>query len=286
MKKKTAKAVALAGVIVILFFIVGFLRGENFLTKGKDGSDEKLLPVVSEENTILSVKEKKQTEGAEEKENYQSEISDKNDDISPLPEKIILSVPFTSQAPFAIWDQRHEEACEEACLVMARYFLIGKNLDANIAEKEINSLIDFQIEKYGDYKDSDTEKIVRLGKDFYEMKNMKVVYEVTAEKIKQELARGNLVIVPAAGQLLNNPYFTPPGPLYHNLILRGYDEEKKEFITNDPGTKWGENYRYPVKILLAAIHDFPGTKEKIMEGKKAMVVIFSENGLEKENKVK
>jgi hypothetical protein len=52
-----------------------------------------------------------------------NENTDKN-----MPEKILISVPFASQAPFAVWDEIHEEACEEASLVMVKYYLDKKAL--------------------------------------------------------------------------------------------------------------------------------------------------------------
>jgi hypothetical protein len=72
-------------------------------------------------------------------------------------------------------------------------------------------------------------------------------------------------------RLLGNPNFTSPGPLYHNLVLVGYDGDN--IITNDPGTKRGEGYVYNINILYNAIHDFPGKPEDIESGKKAMIVL-------------
>ncbi|MCX6765795.1 MAG: C39 family peptidase [Candidatus Moranbacteria bacterium] len=188
-----------------------------------------------------------------------------------LPEKIFIKVPFTSQAPFAVWDIRHEEACEEASLLMLAYYFQGEKLNKEIAEKEVQELIKFQIEKYGDYKDSNVGEIVKLAEDFYGIKNLRVIYDFSKGEIKKELAKGNPIIVPAAGRLLGNPYYTQPGPLYHNLVLVGYSGDK--IITNDPGTRKGEGYRYPIDVLYNAIHDFPGDKNKINEGRKAMIVI-------------
>lgn len=188
-----------------------------------------------------------------------------------IPDKIFIKVPFTSQAPFGKWDERHEEACEEASLVMLKYFLDGKNLGKETAEREIQEMIKFEIKKYGDYRDNDAEEIARLGGDFYGMKNLKVIYDFKKEDFKKYLALGNPIIVPTAGRLLKNPNFTPPGPFYHNLVLIGY--EGNIIITNDPGTRKGESYKYDIDILYKAIHDFPGQKEKILEGRKAMIVM-------------
>jgi len=192
-----------------------------------------------------------------------------------LPLKVFVSVPFTTQAPFSKWDEYHEEACEEASLLMVQYFLQKKKLTKEIAESEIQKMIAFQIKNYGDYMDSTAQEIVKLASDFYGIKNLKVIYDFSKEDLKKELAKGNPVIVPAAGRLLGNPNFTAPGPLYHALVLKGYDGDT--IITNDPGTRKGEGYRYDINTLYNAIHDFTGDKNKIEMGKKAMIAIQDNN---------
>ncbi|MCX6764053.1 MAG: C39 family peptidase [Candidatus Moranbacteria bacterium] len=188
-----------------------------------------------------------------------------------IPAKILINVPFAPQAPFGIWDDYHEEACEEASLIMIKYWLDKKNLTPEIAEKEIQALIKYQIQKYGDFKDSTAQMNVDIARDFYGIKNLKVVYDFKKEDIKKYLALGKPIMIPAAGRLLGNPNFTPPGPLYHNLVLIGYDGNT--IITNDPGTRKGKGYRYSLDTVYRAIHDFSGVKEEIEKGRKAMIVI-------------
>jgi len=195
----------------------------------------------------------------------------KNSEEEKIPDKIFVKVPFTSQAPFSVWDEKHEEACEEASLVMIKYYLDNKPLDKNIAEKEIQEMIKFEIKKYGDYKDTDARETVKLASDFYGIKNLKVVYDFKAEDIKKYLAEKKPIIVPAAGRKLGNPNFTPPGPWYHNLVLVGYEGDT--IITNDPGTRKGAGYTYSIDVLYDAIHDFPGKPENIEKGRKAMIVV-------------
>lgn len=192
-------------------------------------------------------------------------------DSEVIPGKALIeNVPFSSQAPFADWDERHEEACEETSVIMLEYFSEGKGLDKEETEKEIMKMIDFEIEKYGDYRDTDAERTARLASDFYGL-DLKIIYDFNLEYIKRYLAKGRPIIVPAAGRMLGNPFFTPPGPLYHNLVLIGYGDG--EIVTNDPGTRRGEGYSYDEDILFEAIHDFPGNKEDIANGRKAMLVL-------------
>lgn len=185
--------------------------------------------------------------------------------------KALYPVPFTSQAPFKIWDEVHEESCEEASLIMVKYYADGKILTPKIAEQEIQNLKDYQIKKYGDYKDTDMAKTAEIGRDYYKL-SLKVVYDFEFEDMLKQLSEGNILIVPTAGRLLNNPYFANPGPLYHNLVVIGYDKILKEFIVNDPGTSHGKNFRYSFETLYNAIHDFTGDKKDIEKGGKAMIV--------------
>jgi uncharacterized protein YvpB len=188
-----------------------------------------------------------------------------------LPQKISINVPFTSQAPFAVWDAYHEDACEEASVIMVKYYLDGKSLSKEQADKEILALIDFEIKNYGGYIDSDATQMVDMSKRFYGINNMKIVYDFKKEDIKKYLSQGKPIIIPAAGRLLGNPNFKYPGPPYHALVLTGYDGNW--IITNDPGTRKGEGYRYKLEVLYGAIHDFPGNKDNIEQGRKAMIVL-------------
>jgi len=188
-----------------------------------------------------------------------------------IPNKIFIEVPFTTQAPFANWDIYHEEACEEAAIIMLKYFVDGKSLTPEIAEKEIQQLISHETKTYGKYEDSSALEITQLAGDYYGINNLKVIYDFSAEDLKKYLSLGTPIIVPAAGRLLGNPNFKAPGPLYHVLVLVGYDDDI--IITNDPGTKNGEGYRYNIKTLYNAIHDFSGNLAEIEQGRKAMIVL-------------
>jgi len=188
-----------------------------------------------------------------------------------IPSDFLLEVPFAPQSPYAIWDERDEESCEEASLVIVHYFWQKKNLNKEKMREELDRLIDFQVSHYGDYKDTDSKETAKLAQDYYGYQNVEVVYDITVDDLKERIVAGYPVIIPAAGRLLYNPNFTPPGPLYHNLVLIGFNEDG--FITNDPGTRRGEHYFYPYRVLDDAIHDFPGSKEEIEQGRKAMIIV-------------
>lgn len=187
-----------------------------------------------------------------------------------IPESLDLSIPFTSQAPFSDWSPPFNHACEEATVLMVHYYLEGKLIiDPAQAKRELLDLVDFEIKNYGFHEDSSAAQTAELIKDYYGY-SAEVKYDISLEDIKKELAGGNPVIVPTAGRLLGNPYFTPPGPIYHMLLIKGYNPT--EFITHDPGTKRGADFVYSYQILEKAIHDW--NKEDIEHSRRAMIVIY------------
>lgn len=182
-----------------------------------------------------------------------------------LPDKINLEVPFVSQAPFREWDDLHNEACEEASVLSVILFLNDSNMDASQKDEEIKKMINWQEGNFGGHYDLPLEKVKELVEIYYH-KSAKIIDDVTIDSIKQELANNNPIIIPAAGRVLGNPYFKTPGPVYHMLVIRGYDDNPLagggEFITNDVGTNTkGENFRYKYDKLLDAIHDMPSWQE-------------------------
>jgi hypothetical protein len=63
-------------------------------------------------------------------------------------------------------------------------------------------------------------------------------------------------------------------------VIRGYDETEGEFITNDPGTRMGNGYRYKYEKLIAAVHDWNHelaaggmTNEEMDQGRKVVIVV-------------
>jgi uncharacterized protein YvpB len=189
-----------------------------------------------------------------------------------LPDTINLDVPFIAQAPFGSWRiYPFNETCEEASVLMLHYYLSGiKKVDENITKQELLALVDFENKKYGFSDDTTTMETVRFIKDYYGY-DVQISYDISVENIKKELAKGNPVIVPTAGRLLHNPHFVLPGPLYHMLVIKGYDSDG--FITNDPGTYVaGSNYKYSYKVLENAIRGF-NKSNKSMDEKGAMLIL-------------
>lgn len=188
---------------------------------------------------------------------------------SGKPAGLLIKVPFAPQSPFAVWDPLHEETCEEMSLIMVHHFLAGTPLSMTDAETEIQQMVAWERENH--YADDVT--VTQLGAIATSLygHHIRVLTDVTADALRQELARGNPIILPAAGRALHNPYFSGAGPFYHMLVVVGYSGDG--FITNDPGTKHGEQYWYSTDVLLNALHDWMGVKELITTGPKNALVV-------------
>lgn len=185
--------------------------------------------------------------------------------------EVNLPAPFTSQAPLGNWDLPYQEACEEASALMAiRYAFATTFVDGEDADAAIRELVRINEDVLHYPIDQTAEQVARLIVTVDARMKASVARSVTAESLKRALSAGRVVIVPAAGRKLRNPFFRRPGPRYHMLVLRGYTADGY-FITNDPGTKRGENYLYPVDRIMAAMGDWnDGNPE---EGQKVVILV-------------
>lgn len=197
-----------------------------------------------------------------------------SDSLAPPKTFLIAEVPFTSQAPHANWDTVHKETCEEASSLMAARYAKGERsglINPDDAEAELQRIIAWERETFGYFEDTNAEETARILKEFYNLPKVSVRHGITLEDIKKEVGQGKLVIVPAAGRQLGNPFFTAPGPLYHMPLVVGYTRD--QIITNDPGTKRGLGFRYDNEVFFKAIHDWTGNKDTIETGAKAMIIV-------------
>lgn len=193
---------------------------------------------------------------------------------SVLAASINLAVPFTPQAPRANWDEFHEEACEEASLLMVHRFYEGdqvNRLDPDFVEEWLAKIAAFEDGLFGYNTDTTVTQVGTLAEQMLGYEHVEVLENPTVDVLKTHLAAGHPVIIPAAGREIGNPYFTPPGPEYHMLVLRGYTVDGK-FITNDPGTRRGEAFLYPFESILAAMKDW-NQQDQLANGPRRALVI-------------
>jgi len=184
---------------------------------------------------------------------------------------LIKNFPFQSQAPFANWDQLHDEACEEAAIILVKWWDDSHStISAQTMDSEILRMVDWEIKNWGSHKDLTIKETAQMAKEFYGLR-LTSKYDITIADIKEEVSQNHPVIVPTAGRLLGNPYFRQPGPIYHMLVVIGYSGNN--LIVQDIGTRRGEHYQYDQVILFNAIHDWNGSPENIEQGQKAMLVL-------------
>ena len=187
-----------------------------------------------------------------------------------LPNEFNLAIPFTSQAPHANWDLPYQEACEEASILMASWFIEGvTSRTKDEADREILELVAWQEATFGYYKDTTVKETLRILHERFAYTDAYIIENPTIKEITEAVSFGYPVIVPAAGKLLDNPYFSGDGPLYHMLVIRGYTDD--EFITNDPGTRRGEQFRYKKQHIIDVMHDWNGGD--VINGKKAVIIV-------------
>ncbi len=201
-----------------------------------------------------------------------------NADVEPepvieIPSEFNLDVPFTTQSPFAEWTEQENESCEEASALIVHYYWQNKTFTQDVAKQELQTVVDFENDYFGFYKDTTAEQTAEFIKELWGYERVDVVYDPTIDDIKKEVAQGRPVILPAAGRMLGNPNFKQPGPLYHMLVVRGWTEDM--IITNDPGTRKGESYQYAPDVLYNAIHDW--NDGDVDNGRKVMIVVWPNN---------
>jgi hypothetical protein len=189
------------------------------------------------------------------------------------PNILNLPIPFTPQAPTGNWDLLHNEACEEASAIMANAYLTGDQnavIPAARVEKEISDLTIWQDKNLGYHLNSTAEETARMIEGFYGLK-AKVFNNYALEDIKNELNLQHVVILPVNGRLIGNPNYKRPGPIYHMLVIRGYTATG--LISNDSGTRLGQNYPYTFKTLYSAGADWDHSADTIDQSKKVMIVV-------------
>ncbi len=199
--------------------------------------------------------------------------------LSPFPARVLLDVPFTSQAPEKNWQQPWQDACEEAAVLMMDAYYQGYGLSVALARDEMRKMVEWG-EGFGWGLSIEIAKIQKIFEDYLgypkssnhpntAVKKPRIVENPTIEDIKRFVSQGNPVYVVADGKRLGNPHFQNGGPEYHALVVRGYTETS--FITNDPGTQFGENYPYKYKDLMESIRDW--NDGDVKNGRRVVLVI-------------
>lgn len=208
---------------------------------------------------------------------FSAVIYETTDGLEAQNKYIIHDVPFSSQAPKGNWsDLRQQDGCEETSSLMAVMWARKEKFkNAGDNEKKLLAISDWEKKNYKTFKDTSIKDTAeRILIRYFNFKNFSIKENITKNDIVNELYKGNIVMLPINGIKLKNPNYKQPGPPRHMILVIGYDPVKKLFITNDPGTRKGEKYKYPEKVLYEAIRDYPsGDNLPIRSIKKNMVII-------------
>lgn len=193
------------------------------------------------------------------------DMSEVDNGFSPLRsghallDKVNLAVPYTNEAPDDNWTGPWKNACEEASMVTAeKYYLGQRTMTKAEAKAFMQMLFNQQDNLYGSNADSDAARTAYLINNFSSYGAV-VKDNPTIEEIKAEINQRRPVISLHYGFDLKNKNipFLASGSSYHMMVIVGYDDLKKEFITNDPGDrKEGKNHRYGYSLFMNTLHDF------------------------------
>ena len=196
---------------------------------------------------------------------------------SGLPNKYLIEAAFVQQAPEKNWDQPWQDACEEASLITVDYFYKNiKSITITENRDAILKMIEFENQQ-GFTHDINIEQMNLVAQKYLGYQT-KIVENPTIEDLKKYLIQNIPIVVTGNGKTLykENKHFNSGGPYYHSLVILGYDDNKKQFIVHDVGTKAGAYFKYSYNLLMESIHDFPpsGKKEDIDNGPKRVLILL------------
>jgi len=175
------------------------------------------------------------------------------------PNKLILDVPYINEAPDGNFTGNWKNACEEASMTMVeKYYLGEKSVSIDKTKKSMQKLFDYQNKIYGSNVNSDaqrTKDIIDNNLNY----TATIIENPSIEQIKKQIQEKKPVITFHYGFDLHNPNipFAVNGSYYHTMVVIGYDDKTKEFVTNDDGDqKNGANHRYGYDLFMNSLHDY------------------------------
>ncbi len=186
-----------------------------------------------------------------------------------LPPELNLAMTFYPQAPFGNWDYPWQESCEEASVLLVANTYLKKNWTRQQFNDEILKLVEWEKERFGSYEHTDMKQTAEILTEYFGLKAT-LHDSPSYDDVRKMINDGHFVIMPFAGKRLGNPFFSNGGPNYHVLVVKGYKEGEK-IITNDVGTKRGENYVYTWKNAWDAFYDYA---EPMENGNKRLIEVM------------
>lgn len=168
-----------------------------------------------------------------------------------------LSVPYVSQVPDGEWVKPWDQACEEASIAMVEgFFAKTPPLSLDASKQKMQAMIDWEDQAWKKNEDTDADETLALIEAMSSFE-AQVKRNPSLEDIQEELRAGRPVIFFVNMYQLYQE--TDKGDSFHVGVITGFDEDKKEFIVNDPARA---AKRYPYEVMMQALHDYnPDSKE-------------------------
>lgn len=188
-----------------------------------------------------------------------------------IPDSLNIEVPFFSQAPHSNWDYPWQEACEEASILNIANLYKGMGLNVDSFNTELLRLVEWEKTYFGGYEHTSIAQTAEMINLQYNLRT-EIRENPSFDDIKTIISNGHLIVAPFAGKFLFNPNFKNGGPNYHMIVIKGYDTEKMQIITNDVGTRKGSNYTYDWSVIQNALHDW--NDADITLGEKKIIEVF------------
>ena len=227
--------------------------------------NEEVTPVVTPQADDVSAETIEQT-----KESENNELT-KVEETQSFPDKKIIKIPFYAQAPYGDWSMPWQETCEEASITLVANHYQDLDLSKSEFRDRLQSLVDWQLARYGAYEHTDVAQTVEMLKANFNLEAV-VHEEPDFATIQAIINKGHLIIAPFAGQLLGNPNFSGEGPVYHMSVIVGYDAKKQIVYVHDVGTRNGKNYEYSWQTINTALHDY---NDEILKGTKQFIEVVA-----------
>ncbi len=238
--------------LTLLIFTAASAFFLYFIQKNSEASPNPNNPTPPNEQTTTTAEITKQATTS------QKIIEIKNPEVN----FVNLPVPFTPEAPDGLMVKPWNNSCEEASTVMLDEFYLG-NTNARIpkekAKKMILRYIGIENKIFGYNANTNSKEIVKLIIEYSKYFEARIVANPTLDDIKEQLKNERPIIALLNGRKLENPRinFAVNGSYYHTFVIKGFDEEKKEFIVNDNGDlKQGLDLRYGYDTILGALADY------------------------------
>lgn len=190
-----------------------------------------------------------------------------------LPDRILLQVPFTTQAPLNDWAQ-HQESCEAANLTML-YLYWNRDAEVVIDPHRADSLI-HMIDAWKPQPDLNDTLMGQMAQQHwgYEFR----ILPNTQQVIAQQLSAGRPLLAEVRTHGLGNAHYPGYSSHYeqtgwsvpHFVLIIGYDSTG--VWLNDPGISWGRGYHISYAQLAHAIDDLDQHHPNLAQGQVLLLI--------------